>query len=207
MEPIRLEDILGRERYARDRDAIRQRIIAHKRARRIAVGDRVTMLFEDRATVWYQIQEMLWVEHLTELDAVRGELEVYNALVPGAAELSTTLFIEIEDQSRVREALNQLAGIDEHLTLEVGTAGRARGVFEVGRQSEEKLSAVQYVRFPLDPAMRAGIAAGAPLALVIDHPSYRVRSTLPEAFGKGLARDLLDAAAADAALRKVRDGG
>src|SRR5207249_1991788 len=81
--PIALEDILGGERYASRRDAIRRRVIAHKQARRVAVGDRMTFLFEDRATVWYQVQEMLWVERITDLERMREELAVYNELLPG----------------------------------------------------------------------------------------------------------------------------
>src|SRR5262249_7449318 len=117
MRPVGLEDILGRERYGADRDAIRRRVIEHKRARRLAVGGRVTLVFEDRATVWYQTQEMLWVEHTTDLDAIRAELVVYNGLLPGADELSATLLVEIEDQGRIREELERLIGIDEHVAL------------------------------------------------------------------------------------------
>jgi len=84
MRPIALDDILGRERYGQVREAVRRRIIEHKRARRVAVGDRLSLVFEDRATVWYQTQEMLWVEHVTDLDAIREELAVYNELLPSA---------------------------------------------------------------------------------------------------------------------------
>ena len=119
MDPIRLEDILGRERYGTERDAIRRRLIAHKRARRVAVGDCLTFVFEDRATIWYQVQEMLWVEQVTDLDAIRDELAVYNQLLPGPGELSTTLMVEIEDQARIREELQRLIGIDEYVGFEV----------------------------------------------------------------------------------------
>jgi Protein of unknown function (DUF3501) len=206
MRPVGLDEVLGRERYARERDAIRRRIIAHKRLRRLAVGDRVTIVFEDRATIWYQTQEMIWVEHITDLDAVREELAVYNALLPGPGELSATLMIEIEDQASVRSELERLLGIDEHLTLEIGDAARVRGLFEPGRQTAEKLSAVQYVRFPLDDGARAALAAGAPLALVIDHPNYRTRAAFPDAVQASVAADVREPAAGDAALRSVRDG-
>jgi hypothetical protein len=206
MEPIRLDEILGRERYGAEREAIRRRIIAYKRSRRVAVGDRLTFVFEDRATIWYQTQEMLWVEHVTDLDAIREELAVYSGLLPGPAELSATLLIEIEDQARVKEELNRLIGIDEHVTLEIGPE-RVAARFEEGRQTAEKLSAVQYVRFPLDAASRASLAAGAPLALAVAHPSYRARAELPEPVRASLAAEVADPAAATRALRQVRDGG
>jgi hypothetical protein len=206
MRPIGLEEILGRERYSAAREAIRWRIIAHKRARRVSVGDRLTFLFEDRATVWYQTQEMLWVEHITDLDAIREELAVYNTLLPGPEELSTTLMIEIDDPSRIREELERLIGIDEHVALGIGSEARVRGLFEAGRQTAEKLSAVQYVRFPLSPAARWRIGAGAPLTLEVAHSNYRARAILPEAVRASLAADLTAPEVADAALRQVRDG-
>jgi len=207
MRPIGFEDILGRERYGAERDAIRRRIIVHKRARRVAVGDRLSFLFEDQATIWYQTQEMLWIEHITDLDAIREELAVYNELLPGPGTLSATLLIEIEDQSRLREEINRLIGIDEHVTLEVGGELGVAAAFEAGRQTAEKLSAVQYVRFPLAAEARRRIAAGSPLALAVAHPNYRVRAPLPEAVRASLAADLADPAAAEEALRRVRDGG
>jgi uncharacterized protein DUF3501 len=206
MQPIRLDELLGRERYGAERDAIRRRLIAHKRPRRVAVGDRLTFVFEDRATIWYQIQEMCWVENVTDLDALRHELEVYNALLPGPSELSATLLVEVEDQTRVREELQALIGIDEHVTLEVGDAAAVAAAFEAGRQTAERLSAVQYVRFPLGAAARDALAAGAALALAVAHPRYRARVVLPDEARRVLAADVLDPAAADAALAEVRGG-
>jgi len=205
MRPVGLEDILGRERYAAERDAIRRRIIAHKRTRRVALGDRLTLLFEDRATVWYQIQEMLWVERTTDLDAIRDELRVYNQLLPAPHELSTTLMIEIEDQARIRPELERLIGIDEHLVLEVG-GERTAGVFEPGRQRADKLSAVQYVRFPLGADAERALVDGAALTLRVTHPSYEADVVLAGPVRAALAADLADPASVDAALRGVRDG-
>jgi uncharacterized protein DUF3501 len=206
MDPIALEDVLGRERYASRRDAIRRRVIAHKQRRRVAVGDAMTLLFEDRATVWYQVQEVLWIEQITDLDGIRAELDVYNALLPGPSELSSTLLIAIEDERRVREELQRLVGIDRHVTLEVGSDARVTGVFEAGRQTEEKLSSVQYVRFPLDPSVRERVVTGAPLALAVDHPNYRARTAFPDAVRASVAAELAEPGVADRALREVRDG-
>ena len=145
--------------------------------------------------------------YAVSLFAYQAALTFYNALLPGPGELSATLLIEIEDQSRLREELNCLVGIDEHVTLEVGGELRVAATFEAGRQTAEKISAVQYVRFPLEAEGRGRIAAGAPLALAVAHPSYRARTLLPEAVRASLAADLADPAAADRALREVRDGG
>ena len=205
MEPIRIDEVMGRERYGAAREAVRRRLIEHKRRRRVAVGEHLTFLFEDRATVWYQTQEMLWVESITDLDAIRHELEVYNALLPGPDELSSTMLIEITDQSRIRAMLESLLGIDRAVTLEAGQT-RVPGVFEGGRQTGTELSAVQYVRFPLTAAAREAMVGGEPMVLVIDHPGYRARAVLPEDVRASLARDLGEPAAAAAAVRYVRDG-
>jgi hypothetical protein len=206
MTPIGLDDVLGRDRYGAERDVIRRRLIEHKRARRVSVGDRLSFVFEDRATIWYQVQEMLWVEQITDLDAIREELAVYNQLLPGADELSTTLLIEIEDQARLREELLRLLGIDEHVTLEVGEQARVAGRFEEGRQTAERISAVQYVRFPLDATIRRALSGGDAVALSVDHPRYRVRAPLPDPVRASVAADVTDSAAPERALRKVRDG-
>src|SRR5215510_14006273 len=134
MDAIGLEELLGRERYGAERDAIRRRVIEHKRTRRVPVGDRISLLFEDRATVWYQTQEMLWVEHITDLDAIREELEVYNQLLPGPHDLSATLLIELREQERMREEFQRLLGLDRHLALRVDDR-RVPAVFEEGRQT------------------------------------------------------------------------
>jgi len=207
MGPIRLDEILGRERYGAERQAIRRRLIEYKRQRRVSVGDRLSFVFENRATVWYQVQEMLWVEAVTDLDAIREELRVYGEVLPGETELSATLMIEITDASRVRAELESLIGIDRHVRLEAGEGLAAvPGVFEGGRQTEAKLSAVQYVRFPLDPPLRAALAAGEELAIVVDHPRLRFRVVLPELVRESLAREVRDPTAPDCALEWIRDG-
>jgi hypothetical protein len=205
MRPIGLEDLLGRERYAQARDGIRRRIIEHKRSRRVAVGDRMSLLFEDRATVWYQTQEMLWVERVTDLDAIRDELAVYNPLLPSETELAATLLIELPEQQRMRDEFARLIGLDRHMALGVGERS-IPAVFEDGRQTDDKISAVQYVRFPVDADARAAMGSGAAMAVAVDHPRYTVRAPLADAARDAIVAGFLDGAVADAALRRVRDG-
>src|SRR5207245_11483186 len=155
----------------------------------------------------FQSADQSWRSHITATPSTRHKLALYNDLHPGPETLSATLLIEIEDQSRLREEINRLIGIDEHVTLEVGGELGVAAAFEAGRQTAEKLSAVQYVRFPLAAEARRRIAAGSPLALTVAHPNYRARAPLPEAVRASLAADLADPAAAEEALRRVRDGG
>ena len=120
MRPLALAEIVGLAAYERLRPDYLERARAMKRPRRLGVGDRVTLLFENRETVRFQVQEMLRVERLAEPMAVQHELDVYNALVPGADELSATMFIEITDTLRIRAELDRLLGIDGCVFLDLG---------------------------------------------------------------------------------------
>ena len=190
IRPVTLDDIVGLERYEAIRDAVRRQIIAHKRARRVPVGPEVTFVFENHATVYFQIQEMLRAERISDLDAVREELAVYNALLPKPGELSATMLIEITEQTQIAERLLSFLGIDEAVRLEIDGRSIA-GEFEAGRSKEDKLSAVQYVRFVIpDAARRRFVDPAAPAALVIDHPRYRHTTALEGAVRESLSADL-----------------
>jgi len=189
MQKIVLDDILGFGAYEKVREQFRQGIIERKRHRRIAVGDRVSLVFENRDTVIFQIQEMLRAERINDLDKIREEIAVYNELIPAPSELSATLFLEIEDQTNLREDLLKFLGIDEAVYLNVGRHA-IRGRFEEGRSKEDKISAVQYVRFPFDAAARQAFIDGEKAAMVIDHPNYRASASLAPDMQKSLAKDL-----------------
>ena len=117
MNKVALEDIVGNAAYERVREKSRQRIIELKRRRRVSVGDNLTLVFENRDTVIFQIQEMMRAEKIADLDKIREEIEVYNELIPSQRELSATLFLEIEDQTHLREDLLKFLGIDESVYL------------------------------------------------------------------------------------------
>jgi hypothetical protein len=190
MRKVSLEDLAGPQRYGEMRDVFRRRIIELKRHRRVSVGDRVTLVFENFDTVLFQTQEMLHVERITDLDRVREELDVYNELLPGENELSATLLIEITDQPRIAEELRRLIGLDEHVALRVGER-TFPAQFEPGRSTEEKMSAVQYVRFQLSPeAVAEFVAGGVPVEVTVDHPNYRAVTALDPGQRASLAADL-----------------
>jgi hypothetical protein len=196
MKKVTLDEVMGLERYEQVRNEARQRIIALKKRRRVGVGDHVTFVFENHDTMWFQIHEMLRAERIVDLDRVRDELDVYNGLIPEPGELSATMLIEITEENRIRERLVSLIGIDEAVTMEIGDATTGnrlciRGKFETGRSKEDKLSAVQYVRFPFSAAARRAFIDGVqPVRLVIDHPNYRHQAVLDDAVRRSLAQDL-----------------
>jgi hypothetical protein len=189
VRPITRSDIKGPARYAPIRDDFRKHIIALKKPRRVLIGDRVSLVFENRHTLTSQIEEICRVENLTTDEQIAGEIEVNQSLMPTESSLSATLFIELPtDADSIRE-LNQLVGLDEHVVLHIGTHA-VRAAFETGRSTEEKISAVQYTRYPLDAAAKAALLTeGTKLVLEIDHPAYKHRVELPEATRASLAGD------------------
>ena len=191
MNKILLDDILGFSAYEKIRQKFREEIIETKKKRRIAVGDKVSIVFENRDTVIFQIQEMLRAERISDLDKIREEIAVYNELIPGPGELSATLFIEIEDQSHLRDDLLKFLGIDEAVSLKVG-GHVIPGRFEEGRSKEDKISAVQYVRFPLDAPARQALVSGESAELLIDHPNYKARAVLADESRQSLAEDVVN---------------
>ncbi len=188
---VTLEDVIGLDRYEKERDDIRRRIIALKKNRRIAVGDCVTFVFENFDTVFFQIQEMLRAERITDLDAVRDEVDVYNSLLPRPGELSATMLIEITEDSDIESRLLRLLGIDEKVSLEID--GRSvQASFEPGHSREDRISAVQYVRFQLPSAAVEAFADESRVAtLRIDHENYRAATPIQGETRRSLVRDLV----------------
>ena len=191
MQKLTLADIRPPAVYERAREAARRRVIDLKRPRRVALGPDVTLVFENRDTLAFQVEEMLRAEHIGDPRKIQEEIDVYNGLLPGEGELSATLFVEITDAGAIRPTLNRLVGIDEHVRLEVdGVVVRAE--FEAGRSEADRISSVQYLRFRLPEASRRRIGeAGATVALACDHPAYAHRVALADETRASLAADLL----------------
>lgn len=186
---ITRHDIKGPGLYGPIRDDYRKRVIELKRPRRVLVGDRVALVFENRHTLTLQIEEMCRAEALTRDEQILAEIEVYNALMPDEQSLSATLFIELPPAEDPVAALGKLVGLDEHVVLHVGPHA-LRAAFEPGRSTADKISAVQYTRYPLSAEARAALATpGTTIAVEIDHPSYRHRVECPEALRASLAGD------------------
>jgi len=189
MKKVALNDIMGLAAYEKVRENFRRRIIELKQARRVAVGNKVTLVFENRDTVIFQIQEMVRAERIVDLDKIREEIEVYNELIPEPGELSATLFLEIVDQTHLREELLKFLGIDEAVYFKVGSHSiHAR--FEAGHSKEDKISAVQYVKFPFSEEARMALIEGEEAAIVIDHPNYQARALIERRTRQLLMKDL-----------------
>jgi hypothetical protein len=191
MNKVILDDIMGISAYEKVRERFRQRVIELKKRRRVPVGEKVSLVFENRDTVIFQIQEMTRAERITDLDKIREEIEVYNGMIPQPGELSATLFLEIGDQSHLREDLLKFLGIDEAVYLKIGTR-KVHARFEEGRSKEDKISAVQYVKFPFTPDDRAAFAGSSEATLCIDHANYKAEVRLEGESRQALLADLAE---------------
>lgn len=196
MAAIELRDILNLYEYEKQRDAFRARVIEQKARRRVPVGPNLTLLFENRDTVLYQIQEMVRTERIVDDRKVQDEIDAYAPLLPGPGELSATLFIEIPDLHKrsddaVRREVNRFQGLDRGAVfLEIGPH-RLPARFEGGHSKEEKMAAVQYVRFAVPEDARAVLLDGAsPVRLVVRHPNYEADVEVPPETRFELLKDL-----------------
>lgn len=193
MKKIERGDILNLYDYEKVRNELRERIIRVKNGRRVQVGEKISLLFENRQTVLFQIQEMLRTERTVDEGKIQEEIEVYNTLIPEEGELSATLFIEIDDMKTIKEELDRLMGLDSPgtLWLQIGDRHRIPAVFEAGRSKEDKISAVHFIRFKLTPEQIGDFATGGwDVSLIIDHPNYRAEAKLTPEARKSLAEDL-----------------
>ncbi len=193
MKPIAPSEILNLYDYEKVRAARRVAVIALKRARRVPVGRYLSFVFENRLTVWFQIQEMVRAERIVDEAKIAEEVSVYNELLPRPGELAATMMIEIAESADIQPVLDRLLGIDtrDDVRLEVG-GHVVVGLFEAGRSDEErgKISAVHFVRFPLPPEAQRRFRE-AEVALVLQHPNERARTVLSKETKESLGEDLV----------------
>jgi len=191
MQKLTPADVLPLDDYLPVRDEMRTRMRAERARRRVPVGDRVSLHFENRDTVLFQIEEMVRVETIRDPEKLAEEVRVYNDLIAEEGELRATFFVEITDRARIKQDLDSLVGLESKgLSLVIGDE-RMPAEFEPGHAREDRISAVHYVRFQLTPQQRRALAAGSvPVAVEIDHPAYRARAHLSPDTVAALAEDL-----------------
>jgi predicted acylesterase/phospholipase RssA len=171
---ITRESLMTLEAYARERKQFRARVIEHKRARTLHLGDHVTLLFEDELTIRYQVQEMLRIEKIFDEEGIQSELAAYNPLIPDGHNFKTTMLIEYDDAEERHRALAALRGIERKMWLQVEGCPRVFAIADedLEREDEEKTSSVHFLRFELTKEMGAALKYGVALGFGIDHPSY-----------------------------------
>ena len=186
------QDLLPHADYEKERSSYRQRIIALKKRRRLAIGNLITLVFENRDTVLFQIQEMVRIERIFDSEKIQEEIDVYNVLLPATHELSATLFIEITDSERIQELLDSFQELDRPgtLSIQIGEESIAAD-FEAGHSKEDKISAVHFVRFKTTEPFRQQLGNfEIPCHVVISHQHYQARVEVPTSMREEWLKDL-----------------
>jgi hypothetical protein len=192
MGRIERASLLSLEAYARERNAFRARVLEHKKHRTVALGEHVTLIFEDELTIRYQIQEMLRIERIFEESGIRHELDTYSPLVPDGGNLKATMMIEYPDAAQRQRELARLKGVEGRVWVQVAGCERVYAIADedLERENEDKTSAVHFLRFELDAEMRKAMRHGAGLAAGVDHPRYQAAVEAAPAVRAALAADL-----------------
>ena len=180
MPQITRDSLMSLESYAKVRPAYRSAMITHKKNRTVALGEHVTLIFEDEKTMRYQIQEMLRAERTFEDTGIQDELDAYNPLIPDGSNWKATMMIEYPDPDERQIALSKLKGIEERVWVQVSDQARSYAVADedMARENAEKTSAVHFLRFELDVNSAAAAKAGRPIYMGIDLAAYPVEATM-----------------------------
>jgi hypothetical protein len=193
MNKLTIDDLYPLETYARLRPEFRERVIEHKAHRRLALGAHLSLAFEDRLTMHYQVQEMLRAERIFEPADIESELEAYNPLIPDGSNWKATLSIEYPDVDERRVALEQLLGVEDRIWVQVADGPVIFGIADedLERSTASKTSAVHFLRFELPAESVAALRAGAALAVGVDHPRLMLRiDDVPQTLHESLLADL-----------------
>jgi hypothetical protein len=175
MAKITRSSLMPLETYAKSRKDFRAKVMAHKKARTLHLGDHVTLLFEDELTMRYQVQEMLRAEKIFEEDGIQDELDAYNPLVPDGNNFKATMLIEYEDEGERKVALAKLKGVEKRTWVKVEGCGAVYAIADedLDREDAEKTSSVHFLRFELTGEMVRALKYGVTLAIGVDHPQYK----------------------------------
>ncbi|MGA7979634.1 MAG: DUF3501 family protein, partial [Chromatiaceae bacterium] len=151
MQHLTRDDLHSLEKYAELRSEFRNRVMAHKKTRQVALGPHITLYFEDRLTMQYQVQEMLRAERIFEAAGIQEELDAYNPLIPDGSNWKATFMVEYEDADERREALSRLIGIEDRVWVRVAGFDKVGAIADedLEREDETKTSSVHFLRFEL----------------------------------------------------------
>ncbi|MEY4653618.1 MAG: hypothetical protein RI884_2199 [Pseudomonadota bacterium] len=186
------DSLMTLEAYSKWRKEHKAQVLAHRKLRSLHLGDHITLQFESETTIRYQIQEMLRIEKIFEEDGIAQEVEAYGPLVPDGTNWKATMLIEYPDINERKRELARLIGVEDRMFVEVEGHARIYAIADedLDRETEEKTSAVHFVRFEFSPAAAAAVKAGASVKLGCDHKNYPAHITIdPEALAS-LAGDL-----------------
>jgi hypothetical protein len=192
MQPLRREDLYSLETYAEKRAEFRARVLEHKKHRRVDIGPNLSLYFEDRLTIQYQVQEMLRIERIFEAAGIQEELDAYNPLIPEGRNLKCTAMFEFEDVAERRRRLAGLSAVENHVWLQVEGFDKDYAIAneDLDRSTDEKTSAVHFMRFELSPEMVSALGGDAALTAGVEHDLYRHETAIEGTTRASLVQDL-----------------
>ncbi len=196
MSKLSRDDLLPLEKYTEMRSEFRADVMRHKKNRVLQVGPNLTLHFEDRKTMQYQIQEMLRAEKIFDAAGIQEELDAYNPLIPDGSNWKATMMVEFADADERKVALAGLIGIEAKTYVQVDELDKVFAIADedLERDTEEKTSSVHFLRFELTVEMVAAVKSGAAIAVGVEHENYRHRvDAVAPAMRDSLAADLAPA--------------
>ncbi|MEA1889397.1 MAG: DUF3501 family protein [Pseudomonadota bacterium] len=191
MKQLQRSDLYTLENYAVIRDDFRNDVMQHKKNRFIQLGENLRLLFEDRLTMQYQVQEMLRIEKIFDAEGIDEELGAYNPLIPDGQNLKAVMMIEFSDVDERKEALAQLIGVERKTWLEVEGFDKVYPIAneDLDRETDEKTSAVHFMRFEFTEAMIKALKEGAAMSAGVEHPEYQHELIIDESVRQSLVGD------------------
>jgi hypothetical protein len=190
--PITAANLQSLEAWSKARKTLRPELIAHRRLRSVALGEHMSLQFEDERTIRYQIQEMLRIEKIFEEEGIQAEIDTYGPLVPDGTNWKATLMLEYPDPHERKRELARLLGVEDRMFVEVEGHARVYAIADedLERETAEKTSSVHFLRFEFSAAQREAILAGAAVRLGCDHTNYPAHLSIPAEALASLAGDL-----------------
>jgi len=193
MDKISRESLWSLEHYARIRNQFRAEVMAHKKLRRVALGENLMLIFEDEKTIRYQIQEILRIEKTFEEEGIQDELDAYNPLIPDGRNFKCTMMLEYPDPEIRKVELRKLKGVETKVFVQVEGREKVWAIADedLERENDEKTSSVHFMRFELDEDMAAALKYGVALTIGVEHPAYSSKlDPVPADIRASLVKDL-----------------
>ena len=180
MEKLNKSDLFSLEEYSINRDSFRKKVLEEKQHRKVYIGEHVVLLFENKNTIQYQIQEMLRIEKIFDAEGIQEELDAYNPLIPDGSNLKAVMLIEYPNVEERKEKLKILKGIERKIWIKVGSHNKVFAIADedLEREDETKTSAVHYLRYEFSASMINDWKNNSSIVMGIDHENYQSSETI-----------------------------
>ena len=180
MKKLNKSDLFSLEEYSINRDSFRKKVLEEKQHRKVYIGEHVVLLFENKNTIQYQIQEMLRIEKIFDAEGIQEELDAYNPLIPDGSNLKAVMLIEYPNVEERKEKLKILKGIEKKIWIKVGSHNKVFAIADedLEREDETKTSAVHYLRYEFSASMINDWKNNSSIVMGIDHENYQSPETI-----------------------------